>query len=518
MRLPALMSALLVAVALAVSPSSPASAATPVAGPQAVEIAAGDGTRLAANVIAPRASGTYPLIVFIASWGLNDAEYLAQAARLATGGYVVVSYTPRGFWLSGGDIDTAGPRDVADLSTVLDWALAHTAADPSKVGVGGVSYGAGIGLIGAAFDPRIRAVTALSGWTDLVYSLYGNDTRHLQSTLFLQLAAQLLGSPGPELSGVLADFFANRDVPAIKAWGRTRSAASYLDLINVHRPAVLIANAWSDTFFPPNQLTAFYTGLTGPKRLELAPGDHAVAEAGGLLGLPNPVWTSVSRWFDHHLRGVANGIDAEPPVRVRPWNGPAEGYADWADLTGSVRRYPLGAIRPLDGTGLLGDPATTAWSKPVPLGLDTTANGGIALISNGLSAITGVQQSVWLPSVSRLRAGVWASSRPAVPVKVRGVPRVHLDLESAPAHGTLVAYLYDLDLAGTAKLITHAPVSWSASTGAVDVDLHATSYDVPAGHSLTLVVDSEDPLYLDANTLGTSVSLGAGSYLDLPVM
>ncbi|MFI5845443.1 CocE/NonD family hydrolase [Catenuloplanes sp. NPDC051500] len=518
MRLPALVSALLVAAALVVSPPSPASAAAPVSAPQAVRIAGDDGVLLTANVIAPRASGTYPLIVFIASWGLNDVEYLAQATRLATSGYVVVSYTPRGFWFSGGDIDTAGPRDVADLTNVIDWALANTPVDAGKVGVGGVSYGAGIGLLGSAFDPRIRAVVALSGWTDLVYSLYGNDTRHLQSPLFLQLAAELLGSPGPELSGVLADFYANRNVPAVKEWGRVRSAASYLDLINARRPAILIANAWGDSFFPPNQLSSFYTGLTGPKRLELAPGDHAVAEAGGLLGLPNAVWTSVGRWFDHHLRGVANGIDAEPPVQARPWNGPAEGYADWADLTGRVGRYPLGGIRPLDGTGLLGDPSTAAWSKAVPLGLDTTANGGIALISNGLSAITGVQQSVWLPSVSRVRAGVWASSRPSAPVRVRGVPRLHLELDGTPPAGTLVAYLYDLDLLGTAKLISHAPVTWDSAVGAVDVDLFATSYDVPAGHSLTLVVDSEDPLYLDANVNGTSVALAAGSYLDVPLM
>ena len=95
-------------------------------------------------------SGTHPAIVFVNSWGLNDAEYLAQATAFARAGYTVLSYTTRGFWGSGGQIDTAGPQDIADVSAVIDWLLAHTTADPAHIGVAGVSYGAGIGLIASA--------------------------------------------------------------------------------------------------------------------------------------------------------------------------------------------------------------------------------------------------------------------------------------------------------------------------------------------------------------------------------
>src|SRR6185436_3136527 len=102
----------------------------------------------------------------------------------------------------------------------------------------------------------------MSGWTDLVYSLYADQTRHLQSVGLLKLAAQVVGHPGPDLTGKLED-------------------------INANRPAVLIANAWGDTIFPPNQLVDFYNRLAGPKRLELRPGDHAIAELTGVLGLPN---------------------------------------------------------------------------------------------------------------------------------------------------------------------------------------------------------------------------------------
>jgi predicted alpha/beta hydrolase len=495
--------------ALAVGFARPAAAA-PVF--TFVDIAGPDGVVLKADWIAPSTPGRHPAVIFPSSWGLNDAEYLAQAKAVASGGYVVVSYTPRGWWGSGGDIDTAGPRDTADLSRVIDWTIAHTPADPDRIGAAGVSYGAGISLLGSASDRRIRAVGMLSGWTDLVYSLYGDQTRHRQSAGFLQLAAELVGRPGPDLSGKLADFNADRNVDEVQAWARVRSPASYLDRINANDPAVLIENAWGDTFFPPDQLAGFFGGLTTPKRLELRPGDHAIAELTGLLGLPNAAWTSLRRWMDEYLAGIPTGIGNEPPVRLDD----SESAASWAAMSSSTGRYGLGAPRTLDRTGLLGGPPATGWSKRIPAGLDTTADGGIVLITNGIAAFTGQPPQIWLPTVDRARAGVWASARGPAPLRIRGIPHVHLNLAGSPPAGTVVAYLYDLDPLGDARLITHEPVTWTAGAGAVDVDLSAAAYDVPAGDSLTLVVDSADPLYYDANHGGT-ITIGGGSYLDVPL-
>ena len=63
------------------------------------------GTTLHAFVIRPtgRGDGPFPLVVLPSSWGVNDIEYVGAAAKLAyQSGYVVVSYTARGFWDSGG--------------------------------------------------------------------------------------------------------------------------------------------------------------------------------------------------------------------------------------------------------------------------------------------------------------------------------------------------------------------------------------------------------------------------------
>jgi dienelactone hydrolase len=496
-----------------------AATSVPTTGFRFVDITAGDGVVLKANVIAPTAAGGHPAIVFVNSWGLGDTEYLAQAKVLAGRGYVVLSYTTRGFWGSGGQIDTAGPKDMADVSTVLDWLIANTAADPAHIGVGGASYGSGISLLASAFDPRIRAVVAMSTWTDLAASLYGDNTRRPQALLLLKVAAQIFGRPSPELTAMTDAYFANQDLGPITDWGRVRSAATYIDAINRNHPAIMIANSYGDSLFPPNQLIDFYGKLTGPKRLELAPGDHVVAEGTGLLGLPNHVWDSAYRWFDRYLAGADTSIDTEPPVVLRHIDSDvAEGYDNWADVTGSTRRYNLGDRRWSDGTGPMSTGAVGGnWSTTIWTGTDTTAGAGVALLTNGFTALTGIPPMVWLPTVNRLNAAVWTSDPVSGGAAIRGMPKLHLGIASQQPKGTVIAYLYDTDGTGTGRLITHAPITWLQPTDTLDLTFQATAYDLPAGHRLALVIDTVDPLYLGANQYGTRLAFTGPSWFDVPL-
>jgi dienelactone hydrolase len=517
------MSAILLGlVSAATIPALAGTASTaPTTGFRFVDITTHDGVLLKANVNEPTTPGKHPAIVFVNSWGLNDLEYLAQADTLAAAGYTVLSYTTRGFWTSGGQIDTAGPLDVRDSRTVIDWMLANTTADPSRIGSAGISYGAGISLISSAFDSRIKAVAAMSGWTDLVESLYGSNTRRPQAVALLQVAATLLGRPSAELSEMLDDYWANRDIESIKAFARVRSALTYVNSINANHPAILMANSYGDSLFPPNQLVDFFGALTGPKRLELAPGDHAVVEATGLVGLDNHVWTSVRRWFDQYLAGVNTGIASEPPVVLRPkTGGSAESYVDWADVASSIQRLGLGEVRWWDGTGPLGGAPTTGWSRTALAIGDTTASAGVALLTNAWEALTGDSPSVWTPSIDRARAGVWKSDGLGT-TAIRGIARLHLTVKPSQSNGTVVGYLYDVDSWGNADLITHAPATWLGATPnaalGVDVVFPATAYTVPSGHRLAVVVDTEDGLYLDANPWGASITFTGQSWLDLPL-
>jgi hypothetical protein len=486
------------------------------------DLTARDGVILKANVISPSTPGKHPGVIFVSSWALNDLEYLVQAKKLAEAGYVVLSYSARGFWGSGGWIDVAGPNDVSDLSAAVDWMSANPAVDATRIGAAGISYGAGISLITAGKDSRIKAVSAMSGWSDLLYSIYDQQTRHAQTTGLLAALGVLTGRLPESTLALLRDFYANQGIDAVKAWSRSRSPIAYLDAINDHKPAILMASAFGDTIFPPNQLVDFHARLTGPKRLEFAPGEHALVEAPGLFGLPNHVWDSTRRWFDQYLRGIDTGIANEPSVVLRPHGSTAiESYKDWSSVAARTQRLGLGETRWWDGNGELGGPANAGGVRRTWLAVDTVAYGGIPIVSGGLDALTGIPPTVWMPAVNRLNAGVWISDSQPDGARIRGISRLNLTITPSASQGTIVAYLYDMNALGVGYLITHTPATWLSATPGAPLTLEAafpaSGYDVPAGHRLALVIDGKDPLYLDANGIGATVTFSGPSWLDIPM-
>ncbi|MEU1400910.1 alpha/beta fold hydrolase [Streptomyces sp. NPDC005728] len=478
-----------------------------------VDITGDGGTVLKANVVTPAGadgSHDYPLIVLPTSWGLPQVEYLAQAQKLADSGYVVLTYNVRGFWQSGGEIEVAGPPDIADASKVIDWALANTPADPRHIGMAGVSYGAGISLLAAAHDKRIKAVAALSGWADLIASIYSGRTQHLQAGALLDGAGILTGRESPELRQIFDNFYASdlTHEQEMIDWGRKRSVATYVDQLNKNGAAVMLANAWGDTIFPVNQYADFYEKLTVPKRLELRPGDHATAELTGLFGLPNDVWTDTGRWFDHYLKGAGNGIDREQPVQLKSRSaGGYEGYPDWKSVGATRRKMAL------------------AGSTTIHANVDSGADGGIVFLSSILDQVAQLPPVASIPLLPRRWAAVWQSERYGTAQQVRGTASLHTTLTPTKESGTLVAYLYDVGPLGFGKLVTNAPYTWHDRTPGepfdVDLDLFSTAYDVPAGHRLALVVDTVDPLYIEHNPSGAQLTFSSPSddpsYVSVPL-
>ncbi|MER7818578.1 CocE/NonD family hydrolase [Streptomyces sp. NPDC096153] len=507
--------ALLAGAAFGLAPATPAAAteASSAPGIRFVDIRGDGGTVLKANVVTPAGAGgsrTYPVVVLPTSWATPQVEYLAQAAKLADSGYVVVTYNVRGFWQSGGNIEVAGPPDIADARKVVDWALANTPADPSRVGMAGMSYAAGITLLAAAHDDRIKAVAALSGWADLTDSIYSGRTQHLQAAGLLVGAGYLTGRPSPEFQQFTKDFLgSNLDKEdEMIAWGEKRSPSAYVDRINRNGAAVMLGNAWGDTVFPPNQYAEFYERLTVPKRLEFRPGDHATAEATGLLGLPNDTWTSTRRWLDHHLGGADNGVDREAPVRIKSRSGgPYETYPDWKSVGADARKVALGG------------------TKRIHANIDSGANGGVVMLSNVLDQFVKLPPVASIPLLPRRYAAVWQSERHGSPQRIRGTARLHTTVTSTKESGTLVAYLYDVGPLGLGKLVSHAPYTFHGRTPGepfpVDLELFSTAYDVPAGHRLALVVDTVDPLYIEHNPSGAQLTFSSPatdpSYVSVPL-
>jgi predicted acyl esterase len=507
----------LLGVLVGAAPAVRSAAADAAIEPRTVDIPVAGGVILEGTALEPADPGPHPAVVLVSPWGTPDTVYLAQSTALARRGYVVLSYTTRGFGASGGTVSLAGPLDIADVSDVIDWMIAHTSADPQRLGVGGISYGAGISLLAAGHDPRIKAVVAMSGWTDLSQTFFRAGTRAFQVLGSVRFFVEATGRPSAELLRIFTDFFADRDRAEILDWTRVRSPAALLDTVNAHRPAIFMAQAYGDTFFPPNQLVDFFDRLTGPKRLELSPGDHGTPESSGLLGIPNPLWNDAGNWLDQYVAGHPTGVDGENPVVLRGAPAdPVETYPDWAQVGARTDRYGLGRVRARDRTGSLTTrPPPTGWRYGIRTGIPTTADAGFVVLTNSSVALTGIPPLLWLPTVDRRYAGVWTSAPLERATPVRGIPRLRLETRRQPA-GTVVAYLYDVDGAGIGRLIAHEPRTWRDGARTLDLAFPPVRYDVPAGNRLAVVVDTVDPMYGDQGPRDGRLQFTGPSWLDLP--
>jgi predicted acyl esterase len=153
--------------------------------------------------------------------------------------------------------------------------------------------------------------------------------------------------------------------------------------------------------------------------------------------------------------------------------------------------------------------------------VDTVADGGTVLVTNALEGLTGEPPTAWMPAVNRIFGAVWSTDALPDGAAIRGIGRLHLTVRPSASTGTVINYLYDVDGLGNGKLIAHAPITWSGATpGAtltLDAALPATAWDVPAGHRIALVVDGKDPLYLDANPSGATITLAGPSWVTVPL-
>ena len=467
-----------------------------------------DGAQLSAQVLTPaHPDGRAPLIVMPASWGQPATEYHAVATGFASAGYVVVAYAQRGFPASTGSVDFGGPATQHDVKAVVDWALAHTTSDPARIGLFGISYGAGVSLLAAAQDPRIKAVAALSTWADEAESYDVNGTPSTGALSTLIGSAKSKASFGPTVQH-LQQVLRNDPKalgPAVRAISADRSPADQVAALNRNHPAIMIANAYQDSIFPPSQLVRFFDALTTPKRMQLAAGDHGGPELSALYGRDNETVDDALAWFDHYLRGESNGIDSEGPIILHDVRtGALRTYQKWP-VAKKDDGYPLG--RP--GTAASADPSAT-WQSTITAGQDGGAGSGKPQY---LSLTEYQPPTITVDDVKAGAAFVWDGPALTSQLVVAGTPQVKLLLASTSPTTTLYAYLYDVDPKGSGQLLSMAPYT---ATGlkpnagkAVTIPLQPTAWTVPSGDHVALVIDTVDDRYTSLTKKGAKVTAGS---------
>ncbi|MBO4239751.1 ATP-binding cassette domain-containing protein [Pseudonocardia alni] len=200
-----IVAATVAALVLAVAPAASAAPGVPVAAPASAAAAADDGGAVAvteekvAVPAGPGQPGTIdldtslyvpasataaspaPAVLVAHGFGGSKASVDSDARELAARGYVVQTWTARGFGASGGSIGLDDPdREVADASRLVDRLAARAdvqrdADGDPRVGVTGGSYGGGLALLLAGYDRRIDAIVPVITWNDLGQALFPNN-------------------------------------------------------------------------------------------------------------------------------------------------------------------------------------------------------------------------------------------------------------------------------------------------------------------------------------------------------
>lgn len=473
----------------------------------AVPITMSDGVKIGAQVSKPSGSGRHPLVVMPASWGVTSTEYKFIAKTFTAKGFVVVAYTQRGFNNSGGKVDLAGPKTQRDASDVIDWALQHTAADPKRIGMLGISYGAGISLLAAAHDKRVRATVSMSTWADLADSFHANRTTSMLSLGGLLNSPRAANNLSPEVDTLKQRLAAHpaaggRDVDTLSV---TRSPADVVAAINRNKPAVMIANGWNDSIFAPQQLVPFFEKLTVPKRLQIAPGDHGGPEFSALHSEGNATVATALAWLSHYLVGAKNGIDKAQPIQLqdsttRAWHG----YSSWPASSSTVSL----AAPKQTGVTIQASPAT--WTARLTTGTDSSASAGPSVFGISEKYRAPMASVIGMPAA---RAFVWSGPQAAAPTLVSGTPRLHVSVAASAPSVSFYGYLYDMAANGTGQLMSVTPYTVdglaSGTAKPVSVDLQPVSWTVPAGHHVTLVIDTVDPRWHAAEKAGTTLTLSS---------
>ena len=309
-----------------------------------------DGTRLAANVFKPAGTGPWPVVMTRTPYlkdgridpekdpkGVKMREALAKQAKHYTdAGYVFVLQDVRGKGRSQG-FYAAFENDVEDGYDSVEWA----AGQPWSNGRIGLSGGSAMGITSneaaMAAPPHLKAAYVVVAPYDLLQNSYMGGV--------LKEKDVLGWSKGQGVSDQVLDTERRRVTDDI-FWNRTAMSTNrkYIDI------PIYNVGGWYDIFNHGNISNFEYLqnhgarGARGNQKLMMGPFGHGPLSGG--LSYPgfdrlNLAGDQEIRWFDYWLKGVDNGIMAEPPVSYFMMAGAEKGAISPRNGMRTAANWPL---------------------------------------------------------------------------------------------------------------------------------------------------------------------------------
>ena len=478
-----------------------------------------------------------PAVLLAHGFGGSKTDLGPEARSLAEHGYVVLTYTARGFGRSGGLIhldspayEVADAKDLVSYLATLPQVLTDAAGDP-RVGVAGSSYGGALALLLGAADPRVDAIGADITWSDLTQALFPNAV----------VAARTDVTGGPGTGAVSAGDVSGGGVFK-KMWASELFASASVASSPASPASSLEAQAGPCGRFAPDLCAGYQqaaqTGEPGPGLVALL---RASSPAGVLGRITAP--TLLSQGEDDSLFTLsqadenAAGIAAHgTPVRMVWRSGGHDGGTSTDELVTSLEGWfdpvLLHGTRPtssftitVPGTGISaatgravaqtlqaadGYPSSRTIHVPVagpPQTVQAPAGGSPAAISSvpGVGGLLAAAASTGVPSgLSAVPGQVarFASAPLPTALLLAGGSTISLEITASDARdATLFASVHVVGAGGTDVLPAGlvAPVRLVGLTPgaprAVTIRLPAVVSSVPAGDRLVVEIGTTDLAY-----------------------
>ena len=454
-----------------------------------------------------------PAIMIAHGFGGSKDSVASDAQFYAAKGYVVLTWTARGFGKSTGQIAmNAVGAEVADSKALVSYLAKskYVAQDKSgdpRVGIMGSSYGGANALMTASQDKRIDAVVADITWNDLQNDLFpqsvegstesGPFKKVWAGTFFsaVSLQSAYLGECG-SFTQAWCDAYRNAVIngaPSAQERALLASVSPDNFAQSINAPT-LLSQGQADSLFPLTESykTALVIKKAHPK-LPLAMIWHAAGHDGG-FDQKSYLREQYLKWFKKYL---SNEKVAFPAFQFTKTNG----SISLQDST-VIPKVFSGEVRPIDAQVGQLQLVTPTVAASYPIGGIPTAISSLpgigsagALASKVVSGISGFS-AAFLPGQS----GLLESAPLAAPLSLVGPSSIKVRITSTTGAATLFFSLVTKSPSGaiTQPNGVVSPVRLTnipAGGAVVTVDLPSVVLDAAMGDVIAVGVSSTDQGY-----------------------
>jgi ABC-2 type transport system ATP-binding protein len=454
-----------------------------------------------------------PAILIAHGFGGSKDSVAADARYFQSQGYVVLTWSARGFGESSGLISmNSQDGEIADIKKLIDSlsnnnsVLKDSKGNPI-IGITGASYGGAAALLTAASDSRIDAVVSDITWSSLSNALFPQSAKDVTTdgpfkkvwtgTFFALATLQraFLGECG-SLSALWCSAYKNAVINGVPT-------ATDLALMNSVSPANFVQNIKAATLLMQGQADSLFPLAESQKTLAILekslPADKLslIWHASGHDGGPNDkkyLLTQSLRWFNKNLKNETTSFPRFQFTRVN-------GTISLQDSTVIPKVFKSSSLP--NSEKLIPVELST---QPVPISYPVggvpsaiTALPGIgsagSLASSLLSNLAGFSPA-FIPGQS-----AFIESQPMTkPISIIGSSSIKVRITSTTGSATLFFSLISKTPSGGTNqpngIISPMRITDIPANGAtVDIDLPAVVLDLAVGDKLAIGISSTDQGY-----------------------